>query len=95
MKVLVIRGYDSHEHFEEIIHLENKKIEVTIVPIGKPILLKKKLKKIISEYDFECYDKIYLISMASCMTSLIDQKHIPKVSLITPFSCTQSLCVSC
>ena len=85
MKVLVIRGYDSHEHFEEIVEVNGQTVNVTIVPMGKPVLLKKSLKKIIAEYDFDNYDKIYLISMASCLTSIVDDRHIPKISLITPF----------
>jgi len=85
MKILVIRGYDSHEYFEEIIKVNEQTVNITIVPIGKPILLRKRLKSIIAEYDFESYDKIYLISMASCLTSIVDERYIPKITLITPF----------
>ena len=85
MKVLIVRGYDSHEYFEEVIHVKGQAINVSIVPIGKPILLKKRLKSIISQYNFGDYDRIYLISMASCLTSIIDERYIPKIALITPF----------
>ena len=85
MKILIIRGYDSHEYFEETIEVRGQTANVTIVPIGKPLLLKKRLKKIVSQYDFDDYDKIYLISIASCLTSIIDDKYIPKIALITPF----------
>ncbi|MFT4694076.1 MAG: hypothetical protein ACI8TE_000975 [Francisella sp.] len=85
MKVLVIRGYDSHEHFEEIVEVNGQTVSVTIVPIGKPIFLRKRLRKIMTEYNFDDYDRIYLISIASCLTSLVDDKHIFKIALITPF----------
>ena len=85
MKVLVIRGYDSYEYFEETIDIKGEMINVTIVPIGKPVLLKKRLQKIAEGYDFDNYDRIYLISMASCLTSMVDDKHISKIVLITPF----------
>ena len=41
MKVLVVRGYDSHESFDETIYVKMQAISVTIVHIGKPIFLKK------------------------------------------------------
>ena len=85
MKILVIRGYDSHEYFEETFEVNGQAVNVTIVPMGKPVLLKKRLKKIITEYDVNNYDKIYLISMASCLTSIVDDRHISKITLITPF----------
>lgn len=85
MKILVIRGYDSHEYFEETVEIDGKLANVTIVPIGKPILLRKRLKNIVAQYDFDNYDKIYLISMASCLTSIIDKKYILKIVLVTPF----------
>ncbi len=44
MNVLVIRGYDSHEYFEEVIEINRQTVNVTIVPIGKPVLLKKSSK---------------------------------------------------
>ena len=81
----MLRGYDSHEYFDETLDINGIKANVTIVPIGKPIFLKKKLLSIIDEYNFDDYDAIYVVSMASCITSLIDERHIPKVCMITPF----------
>ena len=85
MKILIVRGYDSYEYFEETIDVKGQIVNITIVPIGKPVLLKKKFKQIISQYNFDDYDRIYLISMASCLTSIVDSKYIPKITLITPF----------
>ena len=56
MKVLVVRGYDSHESFDETIYVKMQAISVTIVHIGKPIFLKKKLKNIMSKYALDNYD---------------------------------------
>jgi hypothetical protein len=56
-----------------------------MVPIGKPVKLKKKLLSIMLEYDFDSYDQIYVVSMASCITSLVHERHFNKICMITPF----------
>jgi len=85
MKILMLRGYDSHEYFDEIIEVNDIKASITIVPIGKPVFIKKKLLSIINKYNFDDYTAIYVISMSSCITSLVDERHIPKICMITPF----------
>ena len=38
-----------------------------------------------SKYALDNYDRVYLISMSSCLTSLVEDRHLAKISLITPF----------
>jgi hypothetical protein len=85
MNILIIRGYKSFEFVKETISISSKDVNVTMVPIGKPVKLKKKLLSIMLEYDFDSYDQIYVVSMASCITSLVPERHIGKVCMITPF----------
>lgn len=85
MNILVFRGYTSSQHSKQIVNINDKDITVTMVPIGKPILVRKKFNKLLSNYNLDNYDHIYLVSMSSCMTSLIDKKFLKKVCLITPF----------
>ena len=85
MRVLIIRGYDSSASLEETIEVAGKNIKITMVPIGKPILLRKKLKSVLVKYNPANYDYIYLVSMSSCITSILDDKYLGKVCIITPF----------
>ncbi len=85
MKVLIIRGYDSSTNMDESIEVAGKSINITMLPIGKPVLLKKKLKSVLAKYNPADYDYIYLVSMSSCITSILDDKLLSKVCLITPF----------
>lgn len=85
MNVLIVRGYNSFEFVKETISISNTDVNVTMVPIGKPVKLKKKLLGIMLEYDFDSYDQIYVVSMASCITSLLHERHFNKICMITPF----------
>lgn len=85
MNILVIRGYSSENSFKQTIDINNKKIDLTVVHIGKPILVRKRLKQILSEHNFDNYDYIYVVSMSSCITSIIEERHFSKLCMITPF----------
>ena len=93
MKVLVIRGYNSCVSMEDDIEINGRNVNVIMEPIGKPVKLKRKLVSILAKHNPEDYDQIYLVSMSSCMTSLIDEKYLDKVCMITPFYLyTRSVC---
>ncbi|QLE78533.1 hypothetical protein FLM55_01760 [Francisella sp. Scap27] len=70
---------------KETIEIYGKAVNITMEPIGKPVNLRKKFKNILSKYHLADYDQIYLVSMSSCMTSIIDKKYFDRVCLITPF----------
>lgn len=85
MNILVFRGYTSSEYSKEVINIGDESVNVTMVPIGEPRLVRKKFKQLLSKYNLDDYDYIYLVSMSSCMTSIIDKKYFNKLCLITPF----------
>ena len=94
MKILIIRGYNSFAFIKQVINVNNNDIEITNVPIGKPVRLKNKLQSIISCYNFDDYDQIYLVSMSSCIASLVDEKYFEKICMITPFFLyTRPVCI--
>ena len=80
MNILIIRGYDSSFSMKETIEIYGKAVNITMEPIGKPVNLRKKFKNILSKYHLADYDQIYLVSMSSCMTSIIDKKYFDRVA---------------
>lgn len=88
LNILIIRGYyskgDSIEHIETI---EGLKIKIVTAALGRPVFVKRKLKRIIQKYKVNAqnYDLIYAISMSAGISSLIDQELYKKLHLITPF----------
>ncbi|GAB4222564.1 MAG: hypothetical protein Kow0076_4120 [Francisella sp.] len=88
LNVLVIRGYYSKGNSLEYLNINNIEVKVTTVALGRPVLVKRKLQKIINKYkvcEHNRYDLIYAISMSSCISSLVDEKVHKKLHLITPF----------
>jgi hypothetical protein len=85
MQVLVLRGYRSKDKSKEIIQIKDISITIELIPLGNPILIRKSMKKILSNHNLNNYDKIYLASMSACATSLIDKKHFHKIILVAPF----------
>lgn len=85
MNILIVRGYDSSFSMKETIDIYGKAVNITMEPIGKPVNIRKKFKDILSKHHLSDYDQIYLVSMSSCMTSVIDKKYFDKLCLITPF----------
>ncbi|MED7788554.1 hypothetical protein [Francisella sp. 19X1-34] len=88
MKVLLLRGYKSQTYEEKIMKIANITVDVIIRSINKSILVKKHLSKILSHYNLDDFDMIYLASLSACATSIIDQKHAHKITLIAPFFLT-------
>ncbi|WP_150466434.1 hypothetical protein [Francisella sp. SYW-9] len=87
LNVIIIRGYFSKG--DSVVHtvVDGKKVKVTTVALGRPVFVKRKLKRIIDKYKInrENYDLIYAISMSAGISSLIDEELYKKLHLITPF----------
>lgn len=87
ISILVIRGYYSVGDSVEHVDINGTKVKVTTVALGRPVFVKRKLKRIISKYNInsENYDLIYALSMSAGISSIIDETLYEKLHLITPF----------
>ncbi|QIW10466.1 hypothetical protein [Francisella sp. LA112445] len=87
LNIIIIRGYYSKG--DSVVHtdFDGIKVKVTTVALGRPVFVKRKLKRIIDKYKIssENYDLIYAISMSAGISSLIDEELYKKLHLITPF----------
>lgn len=75
LNILVIRGYYSKGDSVEHIDVDGIKVKVTTVALGRPVFVRRKLKRIIDKYKVSAdnYDLIYAISMSTGISSLIDE----------------------
>ncbi|AVC43990.1 hypothetical protein B4919_03945 [Francisella tularensis subsp. novicida] len=87
LNILVIRGYYSKGDSVEHVDVDGIKVKVTTVALGRPVFVRRKLKRIIDKYKVSAdnYDLIYAISMSAGISSLIDEELYHKLHLITPF----------
>ncbi|MED7818642.1 MULTISPECIES: hypothetical protein [unclassified Francisella] len=87
LNIIIIRGYYSKGDSVEHVNVDGIKVKVTTVALGRPVFVKRKLKRIINKYQIssENYDLIYAISMSAGISSLIDEELYKKLHLITPF----------
>ncbi|MFV9924524.1 MAG: hypothetical protein AB8U93_01950 [Francisella endosymbiont of Hyalomma scupense] len=87
LNILIIRGYYSKSDSIEHVDVDGIKVKVTTVALGRPIFVRRKLKRIINKYKISAdnYDLIYAISMSAGISSLIDEALYQKLHLITPF----------
>ncbi|QIV94697.1 hypothetical protein [Allofrancisella frigidaquae] len=87
MNVLVLRGYYSKGDSVESFEINGLKVKVTTVALGRPIFVRRKLKKIINKYQVNAqnYDLIYAISMSAGISSLLDKTLYDRLHLVTPF----------
>ncbi|APC91324.1 MULTISPECIES: hypothetical protein [Francisella] len=87
LNILVIRGYYSKGDSVENVDVDGIKVKVTTVALGRPIFVRRKLKRIINKYKVSAgnYDLIYAVSMSAGISSLIDEELYEKLHLITPF----------
>ncbi|ASG69012.1 hypothetical protein CDV26_05240 [Francisella halioticida] len=87
LNIIIIRGYYSKG--DSVVHVDVNgiKVKVTTVALGRPVFVKRKLKRIINKYKISCknYDLVYAISMSAGISSLIDEELYEKLHLITPF----------
>ncbi|AIT10264.1 hypothetical protein LO80_02700 [Candidatus Francisella endociliophora] len=87
LNIIIIRGYYSKGDSVECVNVDGVKVKVTTVALGRPVFVKRKLKRIIHKYNINSgkYDLIYAISMSAGISSLIDEALYEKLHLITPF----------
>ncbi|AFJ43976.1 hypothetical protein [Francisella orientalis] len=87
LNILVIKGYYSKGDSVEHIDIDGIKAKITTVALGRPVFVKRKLKRIINKYKVgaDNYDLIYAISMSAGISSLIDEALYQRLHLITPF----------
>ena len=87
LNILIIRGYYSKSDSVEHVDVDGIKVKVTTVALGRPVFVRRKLKRIIHKYKISAdnYDLIYAISMSAGISSLIDEALYQKLHLITPF----------
>lgn len=87
LNIIIIRGYYSKGDSVECIEIDGIKVKITTVALGRPVFVKRKLKRIINKYEINSdnYDLIYAISMSAGISSLIDEALCERLHLITPF----------